>query len=416
MLLKIIVSHSVRDDFSSDYLFDEGPVTIGRLPENKVVLPDRELIVGRHHAVIYLEEAFAWIVDESSKNFTFLNGEKLEHGKKYQLRDQDHLEIGKYQLRLLDLTPKDEPDRTPEAEGQTAVQPAYNPFTDLVRGLTDVLQQIKASYVQADPGTRLIDLENAFHRGLGALATDEIALKMVDAIRPKAESSPVQVSALSAEPEKLQGVAPLEVPGFVPYAGIDVQNKTEWERAIGGIYSTGQDGLILKRMAVVDDVMLRIVEKLIKIPAHFRLEFLGHSFIPHASGFPFHTATVEQYKAFLYDIHVPYEVLRARLSALEQIADAVLYHEIALLEGYKQAVQSGVLRILDQLNPEYIKNVAEKEGQDLYTVGMLSHAKWLKLVQQAHYELVREDKGVVEKTIFRPGFVKAYLAKIESVK
>ncbi|HRK74071.1 MAG TPA: FHA domain-containing protein, partial [Rhodothermales bacterium] len=97
MLLKIIVSHSVRDDFSSDYLFDEGPVTIGRLPENKVVLPDRELIVGRHHAVIYLEEAFAWIVDESSKNFTFLNGEKLEHGKKYQLRDQDQLEIGKYQ-------------------------------------------------------------------------------------------------------------------------------------------------------------------------------------------------------------------------------------------------------------------------------------------------------------------------------
>ncbi len=416
MLLKIIVSHSVRDDFTSDYLFDEGPVTIGRLPENKVVLPDRELIVGRHHAVIYLEDAFAWIVDEASKNFTYLNGEKLEHGKKYQLRDLDQLEIGKYQLKIQDLTPKVEPEKAEDDVGHTAVQQAFNPFADLVKGITDALQHIKATYVQADPGTRLADLEAAFQRELGILAADDIALKMVDAIRPKTEIPQIPVSVAAVEPEKRTSSVGYETPGFVPFSGMDVQNKTEWERVIGGIYSSSQDGLVLKRMSVVDDVMLRIVEKLIKIPAHFRLEFLGHSFIPHATGFPFHTATAEQYKAFLYDIHVPYEVLRTRLAALEQFADAVLYHEIALLEGYKQAVQSGVLRILDQLNPAYIRNVAEKEGQDLYTVGMLSHAKWLKLVQQAHFELVREDKGVLEKTLFRPGFVKAYLTKTESVK
>jgi len=62
----------------------EGRTSIGRGPENTVVLNDN--LLSRRHAAIYKEENHYWIEDLESKNGVYLNGkrisgrEKLLHG------------------------------------------------------------------------------------------------------------------------------------------------------------------------------------------------------------------------------------------------------------------------------------------------------------------------------------------------
>jgi hypothetical protein len=69
--------------------------TLGRIESNDIVLPDVK--VSRRHALIRKEGADQlWLVDLGSRNGTCLNGEVLV--RPMLLRDQDRIEIGRYQL------------------------------------------------------------------------------------------------------------------------------------------------------------------------------------------------------------------------------------------------------------------------------------------------------------------------------
>jgi ABC-type multidrug transport system ATPase subunit/pSer/pThr/pTyr-binding forkhead associated (FHA) protein len=79
------------DDIAAVHRLDAGPVTIGRVPGNTVVVDD--LLVSRHHAAVRIvEPGRAEVTDLGSRNGVFVNGHPV--GRAW-LRPLDRLTIGR---------------------------------------------------------------------------------------------------------------------------------------------------------------------------------------------------------------------------------------------------------------------------------------------------------------------------------
>jgi phage tail-like protein len=73
-----------------------GVITIGRQPENDLVLKDVQ--VSRHHAELRLEPAEAMLIDLGSSNGTFVGGARLPAHQPYLLADGATWQIGTFVL------------------------------------------------------------------------------------------------------------------------------------------------------------------------------------------------------------------------------------------------------------------------------------------------------------------------------
>ncbi len=86
-------------DESHRWLVEQELTTMGRWPDNDIVLPDR--LVSRHHAQIRRVGTQYFLEDRESTNGTFVNGERLTDSR--VLQDGDTLQIApRFQLRFVD--------------------------------------------------------------------------------------------------------------------------------------------------------------------------------------------------------------------------------------------------------------------------------------------------------------------------
>ncbi len=111
----------------------EGTVTIGRAPDNTLVLPDRN--VSRHHACIRVADGRLLLSDAGSRYGIRLDGERLPH--EVEIRPGDVFLAGDYRLKVLapdsalsDTAPESpaEPSRHATAVGMRAVTVAEPPI------------------------------------------------------------------------------------------------------------------------------------------------------------------------------------------------------------------------------------------------------------------------------------------------
>ena len=79
-----------------NYEFDQPVVTLGRLKENDIQLP--QSTVSGFHAQILKEENNYYLVDRGSINGTFLNGQRLLAGEKKLLQDGDTIRVQTFEL------------------------------------------------------------------------------------------------------------------------------------------------------------------------------------------------------------------------------------------------------------------------------------------------------------------------------
>ena len=100
------------------YNFTGKQITIGRLPENDIVIDN--LSVSRQHAVIHAVRSGHVIRDLGSKNGTLLNGEKVEQG---ELCGGDTIQIGKYEIVFQVTTGEEECADTLD---QTVIIPRFH--------------------------------------------------------------------------------------------------------------------------------------------------------------------------------------------------------------------------------------------------------------------------------------------------
>lgn len=80
-----------------EFTLDKPEFTIGRAPNSDILL-SKDKLTSRRHALIRYENGAYILQDEHSANGTFVNGQQLEEKSPYQLRDDDHVSIGEYEL------------------------------------------------------------------------------------------------------------------------------------------------------------------------------------------------------------------------------------------------------------------------------------------------------------------------------
>jgi pSer/pThr/pTyr-binding forkhead associated (FHA) protein len=91
----------------SDRSWAAGRVLIGRDPHNDVTLPSR--YVSRHHALIVVQDAHAWVADLKSMNGTYVNSRRVAQ---QALRHEDVISIGNHRVKYLN------PAARPAAAGE----------------------------------------------------------------------------------------------------------------------------------------------------------------------------------------------------------------------------------------------------------------------------------------------------------
>ncbi len=101
------------------YSFTGKQLTVGRLQENDIVIDN--LSVSRQHAVIISSSSGYLIRDLSSKNGTFLNGDRIDSAA---LKNGDSITIGKYQIAFQIPTGE---ESSQGGMDQTVIIPGFRP-------------------------------------------------------------------------------------------------------------------------------------------------------------------------------------------------------------------------------------------------------------------------------------------------
>jgi len=94
--LKLMISVIERRGERKERLFSKFPISIGRLPDNDIVIIDE--FVSRKHCKIIAEGESIVLEDLNSTNGSVLNDELVVESA--LLNDKDVLQIGKFQLVL----------------------------------------------------------------------------------------------------------------------------------------------------------------------------------------------------------------------------------------------------------------------------------------------------------------------------
>ena len=97
MIKLTLKAQSGESEFKTyNYEFDQPVVTLGRLRENDIQLP--QSTVSGFHAQILKENENYYLVDRGSINGTFLNNQRLLAGEKKLLQDGDTIRIQTFEL------------------------------------------------------------------------------------------------------------------------------------------------------------------------------------------------------------------------------------------------------------------------------------------------------------------------------
>src|SRR5690554_4018121 len=98
MSFKLLVTKTGESKVPDEYRFNQPVVMIGRENSNQLTLPDPSRVVSKRHAKIEQAGAGFEVTDLGSKNFTFLNGERLRSNESYPLQAGDTLKVGDFEL------------------------------------------------------------------------------------------------------------------------------------------------------------------------------------------------------------------------------------------------------------------------------------------------------------------------------
>jgi predicted component of type VI protein secretion system len=404
MPVKLLVTRTTDASSADEYIFDRDTITIGRDASSHLTLPDLKRVVSKQHAELRREKGTYQIVDLGSKNFTYLNEERLQSSRPYDLKYGDLIRIGDFEIRL-------EPQiaSKPDHDGTVFDVHFVNPFAEDAAQLTEALRGIRQAYEREAPSRRedalLEALQETFIAGnigvedsgqAGAEGEENMAFSMIARLlapsaTPKSPIAPPQSYASPSEPKPPHELSrPAMAPSsqFVP-AG---------------------------RLEPLVDVLLRAAARLVNIPWQFRHEFIGQTIMQSAETAAVHSGDADALKEYLLDDRIPEDEAERRRNLLADAAEEVALHQVAMMDGYKAGAEQGTRRLLDEFDPAGVEAAVQQEDAISRFLPPLAKMRALDRLKQKMQELKGQDWSVAERRIFRPAFIKAYLARMTSLR
>ena len=175
---------------------DKDRLTIGRSPECDIILPDR--VVSRRHACIDRRDGGYFILDDDSKNGTFVNGQPVT--EPHRLTDGDEIQVAlRFRLTFVDAgaTAPLSLEQTPETPTVEAasVHPGLH--------LDDTRRTVAVAGKALDPPLSLAQyrLLHALVQADGAVVTRE---EIVHVVWPEAHGEGVSEQAIDALVRRLR--------------------------------------------------------------------------------------------------------------------------------------------------------------------------------------------------------------------
>ncbi len=390
--LRVVNTESESDD-PSEYLFDQDRVTIGRGSENDLTLPDPQRVVSSEHAMIRKDGGTYQLVDRGSKNFTYLHDQRLTSGEPYELAEGDTFRLGNFRVEFT----SSQIGTTSPADDETVFAADFsNPFADPAQNLTEALANLTEAYDEEAPQRREDALKDAFRRTDAELDDAEAIRRIFDVLglNPSEKASPSSPPPDSSK-DTVSDTASTQ--DGAPPSGPSVHADDE----------------------VTDEVLDTLLESLsriIEIPWQFRHEFIGQTIMQSAETEFLYQDDADTIKSHLLDPSISQDERRKRLDHVEDAAEALAVHQVAMLNGYKASVTEGAEELLDQLNPEAHQADVTEENVVYEYLPMLASPAVVERLQLTWNDLKRGDWSAAEQRIFRPAFIKAYLARMTAVK
>lgn len=458
MRIRLTVTHTEGAAPPQTYVYDQPSVTLGRAPGNDLVLEDETCVVSKRHAEIGVDGDRLTIRDLGSKNYTFLDGDRIAPGAAYGLSADTDVAMGPFRVAA-------SMERAAPAEDleRTVFAPSFiNPFKEDAEALAEIVGRLRRTLHDAGVGRAEEALDDALGAAFGPggdaawlaaglrgqpLAAAEQTSPTAPGAEPAAEAfapppfdpptAPPSAppAAAPAEPaggfgfERLAGLAATPPPSPTPGSGPATESAPPYgppepavappARGVPDYYaavpaSPGPEipgpvapGLPAGGDGAADDgtvdTLVAAVARLVSIPGQFRHEFIGQTVV--------HTPET----AFLFEGDAG--ALRAylaqpgdrdaRLRALGEAAEAVAVHQVAMLEGYRAAARDGAAALLDAVDPDAEAPEAGG-GLDRLLPGSRDRAT-LDAVKERIAALRADTHSGIERRHFRPAFVQAYL-------
>ena len=381
------------------YVFHQQRVTIGREGANELPLNDTKRVVSKQHAEITQQGVQYFVKDLGSKNFTYLNGNRIESGKPREIYTGDVIRIGEFEITFDVVAEMQERPAVPDYDRTVFDASFQNPFEEDVQLLGAALRSMRKNYDQALPVRRDDALQEAIQSVMEGEDRHE-AYQLVGEMLGGPGTIPQ-----SSPPPTFSPSPPEPSPVNPPSAPPRPAPPTEPSHAAIPLDADAP------RLHRVLDTVLNVAAKLVSGPWQFRHEFIGQTIARPGNTDFIYQGNPDMLKRHLLDPAIPEEEADERLALLEKALDDIAVHEVAMLDGYRAAALEGAQRLLDQIDPETIESEVEKEGMQ-YKIDALAKAETLKRLKAHLHELRNEDWSSGERRIYRPAFIKAYLARM----
>jgi len=427
MAIKLSVKRTDQEQSPVEYNFEEQDViTIGRDSSADLTLYDDETMVSRLHARLELEGGSYHLSDLGSRNFTMLRGEQLTPGRQYPLSDGDTFNVANYEVQFF---------RTAAAKrdfGETRFDAGFvNPFISHAETLVHVLTAMETEYEKL-PEVRV---NAALAEALKSIVPKLKKSPVFSVITAEAGVSPSAQAPPPPEPAKPplpQPPTPVQAPPFPSPVAAPPMAGTPFEpppaaatppgpSPVAGPREQSVTPLNLKaanrsRLDRVLDLVIDYMSRQVKVPWQFRYEFIGHTFIPTEDTKGIYETDAGGLADFLFNPEHSGDEFERRLALVQEALDEALAHQMALLEGYRDAVSAGTRLMIEQMDPQKVLDSVREENPAFKYVSFLAQFKAWSVLAARHFDFTQEDVSVLERRTYRPAFIKSYLERMASVK
>lgn len=396
---------------SSERVFDQQVVTIGRAATADLVLIDPRRMVSSCHGEIRRRGDSWSVVDLGSTNGTALNEIRLTARNEYALKDGDRITLGNFQLTFKTAV------SLPDACGASPPGDAQHGGSlsgDEIQALAYSLRRAYADTDYAGAENREDYLRQVLRRAVESLDRQSVQVR-VESLRRILSS----VSG-SREPEnKPRPVVPsLPVPPAVhpDRGGHDMPDLMDVVRAVLGPLdpplSRSQSDQVVRRIEQVLRVVCAGVADAIKGRREFQREFeVEATRILDWSPNPIKQAeTAGEIASLLLDPRSTGVSEEQAKAYLQEVFEDLTLHQLGLMAGFRECVR-GLLKEFDPvlLVPGEKKRSAAKGLELLSGKGVRADAAAWQRFLEKYRQLTEEEVRVFER-ILAPHFSTGYLS------
>jgi hypothetical protein len=166
------------------------------------------------------------------------------------------------------------------------------------------------------------------------------------------------------------------------------------------------------RLEQIARVLLQSFLKMSSGRSSFLSEFIVRTVIRTSSDLPVQPGSADEALRYFSSSTLSDREFAERLGLLKEETNQIVLHMMGLLEGYRRSVEDGTRRILQRLDPDRLEEGLPDTFLYRYFPPLVD-LKLFQLMRNRIRDLLQEDRGVLEKQVFRPGFVRAYEECVE---